>query len=331
MAGAHGPTGVPPIILLTERRPRAIWPDPTAGRDLDMTTVEQADAIVGFLRLVSTEVEEINSLDLFQARVSMFRKCVVLPHWSGANSRNRHTFASSLCEIHGVPYLGADSYARVVTNDKWLSKTFLTKCDFLTPPSVLIRNRDDLQGLKNLRCPLIVKPNNENSSIGIDQRSIALTLVGAEELADRLLNAFPDGVIVEQYIRGREVTISAVFYEGEILDVRGGERYLVDDEDYLIDHVYDSNLKFSSSARLGLRPLPPISLDTRGRILRLARMIGGLDYVRLDCREQDGLLHAFEITVDPLLVPEAAFLGNFTAAGQDPVLLFRKLVLAKVS
>ena len=60
---------------------------------------------------------------------------------------------------------------------------------------------------ENLRFPVIVKPNFEGSSKGITQDSVAETLDEVRAKVAQALAKYPAGVLVEEYISGRDLTV----------------------------------------------------------------------------------------------------------------------------
>src|SRR5581483_5369767 len=70
-----------------------------------------------------------------------------------------------------------------------------------------------------LRTPLIVKPNFEGSSKGITQDSVIEDRAGLSELVAAQLAKYPAGVLVEEFIPGRDLTVP--FLEGVANEHRG--------------------------------------------------------------------------------------------------------------
>lgn len=108
-----------------------------------------------------------------------------------------------------MPYTGSGVDASRLAMDKISSKDIFNSNNIHTPPHIVIR-KDDIDRKCNARLyfeklssPLVVKPSNEGSSIGL---SIVDRI---EDFYIALRNAFKysDNVIVEQYVRGREITV----------------------------------------------------------------------------------------------------------------------------
>jgi D-alanine-D-alanine ligase len=214
----------------------------------------------------------------------------------------------------------------LIANDKSLSKIFLRRSGLQSPESVFVTipKQTDLVG--NLRVPVIVKPNMEGSSIGIDQGSVCATIQEAKDMALRMLDSFPEGVIVEEFVSGPEVFISVAF------DKRGrfrwgcSERIVQDDATFLIDHVYDYKLKFSADRHIGLRPVEFMTDELLSKIVQLTEDLKTIDLIRIDGRLREGQLLVIEITPDPLMTPSSEFLGTLAQAGHEPQQVLRDIV-----
>jgi D-alanine-D-alanine ligase len=290
-----------------------------------MTTPAQAEDIRRLLSETTQDIVLFTDLLEFVRQAPTLRDYIVWPHWNGSRSRNRTAHVASVCEIHGLRYIGPDAYARLIANDKSLSKIFVRQAGLDTPESVFVAIPDDAQLIEALRPPVIVKPNIEGSSIGIDDASVVDNTSEAKELAVSRLNQFPDGVIVEEFVHGPEVFIGLAF------DSHGGHRWgcserIVDnDAEYLRRHVYDYNLKFTDRRQVSLRPFQ-LSENLLPRILRLAETIKTLDLLRIDGRVRDGRFFVIEITPDPLMTSESEFLGSLAQAGHQPIDVLADLI-----
>lgn len=276
------------LVLVTERREREDDLPHSASRDLDMTTPCQADLIRNALDNVVREVIEVNDIDIFINNINKYRNFLVLPHWNGSRSRNRTSLISSICEAANVPYIGADTYVRVIANDKSLSKIFLDHAGIPRPKSYYVGIPEHAELIRLLTPPLIIKPNMEGSSIGIDQNSVNTNHDSAIEYTLTQLDIFPEGIIVEEYIQGAEVSILATCKNKKIDKWAVVETYALEDEDLFKNNVYDYRAKFTEELTTALRPFaqPPASL--LDNLNKLIRILGRVDYLRLDCRVNNG-------------------------------------------
>jgi D-alanine-D-alanine ligase len=314
------------LALITEGREREDSLLSPGSRDLDMTTPEQAVHIRDLMKSAVDDVIVFFDLADFIQQAPKLHDAVVWPHWNGSRNRNRTGYAATICEIHGLRYVGPDPYARLIANDKSLSKVFLRRAGLKSPASVLVTSPTQTDLISALRFPVIVKPNMEGSSIGIDQGSICTTMEQAKDLAHRKLCNFPEGIIVEEFVSGPEVFISLAFDKAGSFRWGCSERIVGEESSFLINHVYDYHLKFSRNRRVALRPVEFMTDELLSKIVRLAADLKTIDLIRLDGRLSDGELFIIEITPDPLMTPYSEFLGTLALAGHEPALVIRDIV-----
>jgi D-alanine-D-alanine ligase len=106
-------------------------------------------------------------------------------------------------ELLGIPYTGSGVLASALAMDKWRTKLVWQSSGIPTPRSELLTHDSDLPAVATrLGMPLMVKPANEGSSIGMTKVKNARELPEAYALAanyDRV-------VIAETFVEGVELT-----------------------------------------------------------------------------------------------------------------------------
>ena len=139
--------------------------------------------------------------DLFELKREGFARCFIALHGRGGEDG---TLQGAL-EFLGVPYTGSGVLGSAIAMDKARTKMIWLANGVPTPPYEALRSDSDLAGVaKRLGLPLIVKPVQEGSSIGITKVAKAAELDEAYALA---ANYAPD-VIAERFIEGPEYTAS---------------------------------------------------------------------------------------------------------------------------
>ena len=314
------------LALITEGREREDSVPSSKSRDLDMTTPEQVMRIRDLMTLAVDDVIVFSNLLDFIKQAPRLHDTVVWPHWNGSRNRNRTGYAAAICEIYGLRYVGPDPYARLIANDKSLSKIFLQRSGLDSPTSVLVATSAQADLISALRVPVIVKPNMEGSSIGIDQDSICMTTEEAKDLALHKLRYFPEGIMVEEFVSGPEVFISLAFDKYGSFRWGCSERVVRDEVSFLTSHVYDYNLKFSGERKIALRAIDFMTDELLSKIVQLAADLKTIDLIRLDGRLRNGELLVIEITPDPLMTPHSEFLGTLALAGHEPAHVIRDIV-----
>jgi len=108
-------------------------------------------------------------------------------------------------EILQIPYTGCGVMASSITMDKLMTKRIWTGSGLPTPAFEILHNDSDFdEVIKKLGLPVMVKPAQEGSSIGMTKVSKASQLLPAYEKAAQ----YDDIVFAEQWVTGREFTIA---------------------------------------------------------------------------------------------------------------------------
>ena len=110
----------------------------------------------------------------------------------------------ALLDILGLPYVGSGIKASAVTMDKLMTKRLLQGAGLKTPGFMPMTSEQDVDSvLQQLGLPLIIKPLNEGSSIGMSKVTHATELLPAYRLAAQY-----GAVMAERWIDGEEYTVA---------------------------------------------------------------------------------------------------------------------------
>jgi D-alanine-D-alanine ligase len=208
-----------------------------------------------------------------------------------------------------------------VTLDKALTKLMLGEHGVISPRGQFVEEIADLK-LDRWRYPVIVKPNFEGSSKGITQDSIVEDRTRLRALVESQLEHFPAGVLVEEFIPGKDLTVA--FLERAAPE-RGG---VLTPVEYLFDEaelakrryrIYDYDLKSVHYDAVQVRcpaQFPGHVLERAQEMARKAyKALGCRDLGRIDFRvAEDGQVYFIEINALPSLEPGA---GIYAAAALE--------------
>jgi D-alanine-D-alanine ligase len=240
----------------------------------------------------------------------------------GKGTPLREAFYPELYERLGFRYTGSDSHTCAITLDKNLTKLVLREAGIPVPRSIFVTSVDDLS--HDLCYPVIAKPNFEGSSMGITVDSVVESDQALRDLMVRQLERFPDGLLVEEFIEGRDLVvpfIEGVGTEEGVLepcsyryrdDVKQGRRFL----------FFDLGLKLEGFAALQVEAPATISAEERARTVsaaqRIVRRLRIHDVARMDFRITDtGELYFLEINALPSLERGASIYLSAALAGLE--------------
>lgn len=168
-------------------------------------------------------------------------------------------------ETLDIPYTGSGVLASALSMDKLRSRYVLRSGGLPTPRTKVLMQASDLASLESeLGLPLVIKPNNQGSSVGVSKVSTAEQLQHAYEVASKL----DQTVLAEQWIGGMELhaailgdqalPLVRVRAAGEFYDYEA--KYLSDTTQYHcpagIDNALEQeirNLALQAFALLGCR------------------------------------------------------------------------------
>lgn len=123
--------------------------------------------------------------------------------YGGDDSKDLHIPA--FLELIGVKYTGSGPHGLLLAQDKALTKKIIGFHEIKTPFSALV-HRGRLDYAHDIKFPLIVKPANEDGSIGIDSGSVVNSVKELMERMHDLQERFESSpVLIEEYIDGREI------------------------------------------------------------------------------------------------------------------------------
>lgn len=109
-----------------------------------------------------------------------------------------------LLEIMGIPYTGSGVLASALAMHKVFAKKIFQGSGLTIAPYRVLRRGDPLDGLADaFGFPLVVKPSQEGSSVGVSIVRKPEQLKAAVELAF----GYDREILVEQFVKGREIQV----------------------------------------------------------------------------------------------------------------------------
>src|SRR5262249_35008185 len=137
------------------------------------------------------------------AAVRSHRPDVVFNLFEGlADWGDTEIYCIGLLEWLQVPFTGCPLKATCLSRDKPLTKALLRSPHLPTADSSVVEALPvpDCR----LRWPVIVKPANQDASVGLDQGSVVTAQAALRDRVALMLERYGPPVLVEEYIGGRE-------------------------------------------------------------------------------------------------------------------------------
>lgn len=194
-------------------------------------------------------------------------------------------------DMYGVKYTGSGYLGSALAMNKELSKTLFNAAGIPTAPAITLRKGEGIQASPWIPC--VVKPCSGGSSVGT---SIVRT---QEEFSAALEFAFKyeDDVLVEKYIKGRELTVG-------VMDSKA----MPSIEIVIKNGWYDYKNKYQAGFAEEICPAP-ISAEDEERLGRLAERVSKALMVDVYCRadfimdDDDGEIYCLEANTLPGMTP----------------------------
>ena len=212
-------------------------------------------------------------------------------------------FIQTFLESKGVKYTHSGVLSSMMAMDKEISKKLFIKNKILTPKFQKIKtnlNKKEVIKLlkKKIKFPVVIKPINEGSSLGVyicNEKNIINNL--------KKLKAY-DEILVEEFIPGREIQVAIL-----------GKKKLGAIELKPKRKFYDYKAKYSSKAKT--KHIIPVNIKTKeyqnvmNIALKAHKVLKCRGVTRSDFRFNNGKFYLLEINTQPgmtnlSLVPEIA-------------------------
>jgi D-alanine-D-alanine ligase len=178
------------------------WEDP-ADAEAVMNAMRAAGCIVEPYQVKSTIHRDLSRLK--RDFDIVFNNVETVPGMDlGIGSRE--SVLPFYCQSLDIPFTGSDFRSLTLAMDKRLTKAVAVAAGIHTPRTYT----DTDTALARVRFPAIVKPAAEGSSMGIDDRSVAMNRTELSQAIARVRAQYRDAWLVEDYVRGPELAMGVL-------------------------------------------------------------------------------------------------------------------------
>lgn len=215
----------------------------------------------------------------------------------------RESVYAAILEQLGFNYSGPDSTNMLVCHNKFLAKNLL-KDDVLVPFGYVIKDISEINKLDNIKYPVIVKLNSEGSSMGMTKDSVVYNFEALKKEVKRFLKTYNRGVLVEQYIQGKD--ISMIYVEG--IGALGPCEVNCDSE------FYDYEMKSDKDDTVDISTLEGNFDELKIIVEKITKKLDIKGYAKLDFRINEDKFYLIEVNAQVSFHPEGEFI---TCAKKD--------------
>lgn len=304
------------IVLVADNAPNEGLPNELYNRESDKAQSNNVSAIKKALESICKDVVFYDSIEKFTYHTSKHINDLVFPYWHGEKSRNKQALVAAVCEAAGIKYIGADAYSNIVCCDKVLAKDLCKMNGVVVPESICYKRKISTSDLPKLKYPIVVKPNYEGSSIGISQNNLILSPNNQRvvDVVNELYENLGEQVIVEQFIPGKEISVSMIGWKNHIKVWGAVERYSKIDELYFENHLHSHQDKINNVICLkNAKQYMTKSIMTN--LFELFDSLDKIEYIRIDGKYYNNNFYCFELSQDTTLAPDGAFFKAISYGG----------------
>lgn len=211
-----------------------------------------------------------------------------------------------MLELFNIKFVGCKSKSSMLCMDKALSKILFNKLGINMVPYITLKNDDKVSDvIDKIEFPVIVKPSNGGSSIGINKASNKKEIVKAIKEA----KCYDDNVIIEKFIKARELEVAVLENKNNIWCSRPGEIKSSNE-------FYDYDAKYVSDSSYTTIPddLPEnIVNKIKKDAIKVFKEFGLMGYARID--------FFYDEDVGNIYINEVNTLPGFTSISMYPKLM----------
>ncbi len=246
----------------------------------------------------------------------------------------RETQIPMICEILRIPYTHSGPTTHAISLDKSFTKLILKGADGINVPDSHVVRSSDYMIPKTLKYPLIVKPNSEGSSRGVLDKNVVRDAKDLKKRIEITSEKFTKEVLVEEYIEGREFTVSVIGNEQPVVLPIVEQKFgflppgMNKIASYELKWLYEDTLKdlhdaYDCPAKL-TKKQKDLVVSTSEEIYKLLDI---RDCARIDYRlDKDGTLYFLEINTLPGMNPTLDGISYLPIAARAAGMSYKELV-----
>jgi D-alanine-D-alanine ligase len=254
----------------------------SAEQSAEFDQEETIGALESTLGELGYPTERIGDLDQLVRRLAVGQRWdLVFNLAEGLHGFGREAQVPALLDAYRIPYVFSDPLVLALTLHKGMTKHVVRDLGIPTPDFVCVHDISDVAKV-DLPPPLFVKPVAEGTGKGIDPESLVERPAELERVVRRLLARYPEGVLIEEFMPGRELT-AGVLGTGTAARVLGTMEVRLTEPARHAHYGYDTKAHYHGKVVYEL-VTGELARASEDLALRVWRGLGCRDGGRLDFR-----------------------------------------------
>ena len=290
----------------------------SAEREVSLKSGEQVYQALNQEKYDIRRYDPLNDLERLAREAPELDVALIIMHGRGGEDGT----LQGMLDLLGVPYQGSGVLGSALGMNKELSKILYLQAGLKVPHALVFTQSKaptPLEIEEALGLPVVIKPVNEGSSIGItvarDKKELKAGLAAAFKYDYR--------VLVEEFIEGIEVT-GGVLGNVELQALPLVE--IVPSSDYQFFSYDAKYLPGATSEICPARLSSELTAEAQECALIAHQALGCRGYSRTDMRIRDGVIYVLETNTIPGMTATSLFPQGAKAAGIEFAELLDKLI-----
>lgn len=228
----------------------------------------------------------------------------------GIYGQDREAQVPSMLEMLRIPYLGSKSLTQAICLNKALTKEILAYHGIPTANFQLFKTGEE-KLRKDLKFPLLVKPNYEGSSKGIFQNSFVRNESQMRKKVKEVITGYKQSALVEEFLKGREFTVGLIGNKPVEVLPPAELNFSVLPKNFLPMDSYEIKWLVDNPESEAQTVICPAKIDKnlwckiKEICLKAKEVLEILDWCRIDLRlDKEGTPNILEINQIPGIIPD---------------------------
>ncbi|HUJ10674.1 MAG TPA: hypothetical protein VL171_11665 [Verrucomicrobiae bacterium] len=257
------------------------------------------------------------SADIRQRCSLLFNKSI------GFRGLERKIAVPAVCQLYNLPLLGSTAYGMTLARHKYHANRLLAGFGIRVPNSILAYEGQypNGEGLAHFRLPVIVKPNHESDSLGIDEDAVCGDSEAVKRRVRHVHERFHQAAVVEEFIGGEEWSVAVLGNRPDTKALgcagvlKNGKR-ISGSLQTRLDAIGDTITYYMPT-------FGPAVVEAMECAVRVHELFGLRDYSRCDFRlDENGAPFCMEVSTHPDLDSES----SFAAAAMQSISCYREVI-----